>query len=118
MTIEQFLTSLKNTQSLHNTQFNDTIKLIDNYYDFAPSAFQNGTLYNAAGQNNGSCKILAFALLHHLTTEQTLHCFGNYYRIDVLQHPDSEDHQNIRNLMTSGLDGVRFESQALTLKPA
>ena len=47
---------------------------------------------------------------------QTLHCFGDYYRTDVLQHPDATDHQNIRNLIRFGLDGVRFDGEALVLK--
>ena len=35
--------------------------MIDALYDFTPSAFDNGEVHNAAGQNNGSCRILAFA---------------------------------------------------------
>jgi hypothetical protein len=116
MTLDQFLTSLQHPETLQTIQFSDTINLIDQHYDFTPSAFQNGTHYNASGQNNGSCKILAFALLHQLSTEQALHCFGDFYRKDVVQHPDADDHQNIRNLIKHGCQGVRFENQALTLK--
>jgi hypothetical protein len=45
-----------------------------------------------------------------------LNCFGEYYRTDVLQHPDAIDHQNIRNFIRFGWDGVRFDGAALTLK--
>lgn len=58
--------------------FNDTIAVIDANYDFTPSAFPNGEMQNEAGQNNGSCKVFSFARLHHLTPQQTLHCFGSY----------------------------------------
>ena len=96
--------------------FGDTIALIDACYDFTPTAFTNGATRNEAGQNNGSCKLFSFALLHHLTQQQTLACFGDYYRKDVLGNPDGSDHQNIRNFMQSGWNGVKFEGAALTPK--
>lgn len=99
-----------------HVNFADTIAVIDAQYDFTPTAFRNGEFDNAAGQNNGSCKIFAFAKLHQLTPEQTLHCFGSYYRDDVLQHPEATDHQNIRNFIQFGWDGVVFQGAALTAK--
>jgi hypothetical protein len=96
--------------------FADTIAVIDAQYHFTPTAFRNGELDNAAGQNNGSCKVFFFAQLHQLTPQQTLHCFGSYYRDDVLQHPEATDHQNIRNFMQFGWDGVVFQGAALTAK--
>lgn len=114
MQITQFITQLSsNPESIH---FQDTIALIEAHYDFTPTAFQNGELHNAAGQNSGSCKLFSFAQLHQLTTAQTLVCFGDYYRVDVLQHPEATDHQNIRNFMKFGWDGIRFEGKALTAK--
>jgi hypothetical protein len=98
--------------------FADTIATIEALYDFTPAAFKNGELFNAAGQNNGSCKIFSFAQMHSLSAEQTLHCFGDYYRKDVLGNPDSADHQNIRNFMKTGWSGIAFESQALTPRRA
>jgi hypothetical protein len=95
--------------------FDQSIALIDTLYDFTPVAFQNGELHNAAGENNGSCKILAFGLLHQLSAPQTLHLFGDYYRA-VLNAPKAHDHQNIRNFMRSGWDGVSFEHSALSEK--
>lgn len=114
MQLEDFLIKLKTApEQIH---FTDTIAVIDANYEFTPTVFINGELENAAGQNSGSCKLLSFAKLRGLTLEQTLHCFGDYYRKDVLQHPDATDHQNIRNLIRFGLDGVRFESTALHSK--
>ncbi|WP_083761723.1 HopJ type III effector protein [Psychromonas ingrahamii] len=42
-----------------------------------------------------------------------LACFGHYYREDVLKHPQAKDHQNIRQFMISGWQGIDFSSQAL-----
>ena len=93
--------------------FQDVIDYIDAQYQFTPTAFTNGALYNEAGQNNGSCKIFQFALLNHLTKEQTLHCFGHFYREHVLLNPNGTDHQNIRNFMVTGFEGLKMEGVAL-----
>jgi hypothetical protein len=114
MQLDAFLTKLTTTPE--QISFAETIATIDANYEFTPTAFRNGELENAAGQNSGSCKLLSLATLHNLSPVQTLHCFGEYYRTDVLQHPDATDHQNIRNLIRFGLEGVRFEGVALTLK--
>ncbi len=96
--------------------FSDTIAVIDAHYTFTPTAFHNGTLRSEAGQNNGSCKIFSFGKLHGLTPRQTLACFGDYYRKDVLGNPQGTDHQNIRNFMQTGWEGVIFEGEALRPK--
>ncbi len=114
MELPAFLQRLE--QSPGAVSFQETIALIDSMYDFTPAAFNNGGVHNAAGQNNGSCKILSFARMHSLPPEQTLHCFGDYYRKDVLGNPGGSDHQNIRNFMQTGWAGVAFEGQALTPK--
>lgn len=95
--------------------FEQSISLIDALYHFTPTAFKNGDLHNAAGENNGSCKILAFGQLHQLSEPQTLHLFGDYYRL-VLDTPQSDDHQNIRNFIRSGWNGVEFEQRPLQEK--
>ena len=56
----------------------------------------------------------SFARLAGLTPDQTLALFGAFYRDDVLGHPDGSDHQNIRNFIKDGWDGIRFEGDALT----
>lgn len=95
--------------------FSQSIALIDQHYDFTPVAFQNGEQHNNAGENNGSCKILAFGLLHQLSEPQTLQLFGEYYR-QVMDTPTATDHQNIRNFLRTGWQGVSFSAPALALK--
>ncbi len=114
MTLEQFLTQLK--QQPESIQFNDTMAIIERYYDYQPTAFKNGEVENAAGSNEGSCKIFAFARLQQLPADLTLHLFGDYYRQDVLQNPDADSHQNIRQFMQSGWDGVQFDGSPLSEK--
>lgn len=114
MPLNTFIAQL--TNSPDTIQFQDSIAIIDILYDFTPTAFRNGELFNAAGQNSGSCKLFSFAQLHQLTPQQTLACFGAYYREDVLQHPDATDHQNIRNFMKFGWSGIEFEGNALIIK--
>ncbi|NIF06823.1 HopJ type III effector protein [Chryseobacterium sp. Tr-659] len=97
-------------------QFNDVIAHIDANYDFTPTAFQNGDAANQAGQNNGSCKVFSFAKLQNFTKEETLFLFGEFYREDVLKNPEGKDHQNIRNFMNSGWEGIIFEGNALMEK--
>ncbi|MCZ2722836.1 HopJ type III effector protein [Marinomonas sp. 15G1-11] len=97
--------------------FNQSISTIDKEYDFVETKFVNGSQINEAGKNNGSCKILAFAMLNQLSQQETLHLFGDYYRKDVLEHPLEQDHQNIRQFIEGGWDAVQFEAIALTPKP-
>jgi hypothetical protein len=100
-------------ESLH---FSDVIEYIDEHYEFAPTAFKNGNTYNEENQNNGSCKIFSFAKLNQLSKEETLVLFGDFYRTDVLENPEGEDHQNIRNFMEFGWDGIEFLGEALKEK--
>lgn len=114
MTLQQLLDQLQHAPD--TVEFNDTIAVIDALYDFTPTQFSNGGLVSEAGKNNGSCKIFSFARLHNLTPEQTLACFGAYYRDDVLKHPEGTDHQNIRNFMQTGWAGIVFEGEALRIR--
>ena len=103
-------------QSPESISFAEVIAYIDANFDFTPTRFVNGTAINEAGQNNGSCKIFTFAQLNSLTVEQTLALFGDYYRVDVLGNPEGSDHQNIRNFLQSGWDGILFGGEALSQK--
>jgi hypothetical protein len=114
MEIEQLLSVIRSRPE--QVEFSQVIEVIDACYDFTPVSFQNGALANDAGQNAGSCRLFAFAKLHDLTEQQTLHCFGSYYRDDVLQHPQHDDHQNIRQFMSSGWSGISFQKNPLALK--
>lgn len=96
-------------------KFEETIAVIDLNYHFTPTAFKNGNQVNDAGQNNGSCKVFSFAKRHHLTKEETLFLFGEHYQ-SVLTTPEATDHQNIRNFMMYGWEGITFEGEALQSK--
>ncbi|HPN69681.1 MAG TPA: HopJ type III effector protein [Saprospiraceae bacterium] len=113
MSIEKFIEVLKS--SPNEIEFGETISLIDLHYDFTPTAFKNGEVYNIPGKNSGSCKLLYFAKKMELTKEETLACFGTYYK-EVLANPEGDDHQNIRNFMVHSWDGVEFEGVPLKEK--
>lgn len=91
-------------------EFSDVIALIDTAFTFTPTAFINGQINNQVNQNNGSCKILALGQFLTLSQAQTLALFGRFYRDDVINNPDGNDHGNIRNFMRSGYNGVVFDS--------
>ena len=114
MSIPSFLQKIKQTPK--TIDFTETLAVIDENYTFTPTAFQNGSQHNAAGENSGSCKLFAFAQLHHLSQEETLSCFGAYYFEEVLANPEGTNHQNIRNFIKTGWAGIRFEGTALVLK--
>jgi len=112
MLINIFLEKLSTTPE--SVEFSDTMATIEANYHFSETEFSNGLQKNEAGQNSGSCKIFSFALLQKLTEQQTLACFGIYYRDDVLKNPENDDHQNIRQFIVNGWSGVTFSGQALT----
>ena len=114
MSLSSFLETLGT--SPETVSFDDTVSVIEENYSFIETAFTNGDVNNEAGQNNGSCKIFAFGRLNNLSEEQALHCFGDYYRHDVLGNPDGDDHQNIRNFIRSGWNSIHFAGEALVEK--
>ena len=114
MPINKFLEKL--SLSPESVSFEDTMVAIEQSYQFTETGFSNGEVINAAGENNGSCKILSFGRLNQLTEAQTLHCFGDFYRQDVLGNPDGDDHQNIRTFIKQGWQAVRFDGEALVSK--
>ncbi len=117
MTLTYFLEKIKNNE---NVSFDETISIITEHYHYEPTEFSNGLESNAfvnnAGSNEGSCKIFAFALIHQLDQLQTLCLFGDFYKIDVLEKPKDTGHQNIRNFMQDGWEGIKFVKPALNLK--
>lgn len=105
-------------QKFYNTKINsfqEVIAFIDENYNFTPTGFKNGNQSNEAEQNNGSCKVFSYAKLNNLSKEETLLLFCEHYQ-DVLKTPEATDHQNIRNFMQFGWDGIAFETEALTEK--
>lgn len=117
MSLTTFIQKAKNKESL---QFDETIAIITENYTYQPSEFSNGSdkekVINAAGTNEGSCKIFSFAKLNQLDQQQTLNLFGDFYHKEVLSDPTGTSHQNIRNFMHFGWEGIDFSQQALTLK--
>ncbi|MES2652514.1 MAG: HopJ type III effector protein [Bacteroidota bacterium] len=95
--------------------FLEVIKFIETYYQHYPTAFKNGNVHNEASQNQGSAKVFAFAQMNELTAADTLFLFAEHYKA-VLATPDGVDHQNIRQFMVNGWDGILFEGEALVLK--
>lgn len=104
MTIIEFCQQLLNPEH----QFVDTLAFIEQNYSFQPTAFKNGSVENAKGQNEGSCKVLALAILEGLSDEQALLAFAEHFR-SVLATPEGSDHQNIRALQKNGLKVVEFD---------
>ncbi len=93
-------------------RFKDTLELIGQAFDYLPAAFHNGPLFNPAGENEGSCQVFSLAQYCNLNEADTLQLFAEHYR-QVLDDPAGESHGNIRQFMTTGWSGIRFEGQPL-----
>ena len=66
--LQEFFAKLRNK----DVDFEDTIKVINELYEYQPTRFTNGVtavVINEAGQNEGSCRIFAFALLNNYKNE-------------------------------------------------
>ena len=111
MDLKTFRKKLKNNPN--TIEFSETMSVIDENYNFTPTAFKNGSLKNEEGQNSGSCKLFAFAKAQGFSKEETLACFGQFYFDDVLKAPNGTGHQNIRNFMNTGFSGLSFETEPL-----
>lgn len=98
-----------------SAKFADVLAFIEARYQHNPTAFQNGTQFNAATENQGSAKVFSFAKIEGLNAEETLSLFAEHYA-SVLATPGGTDHQNIRQFMQNGWDGVKFEGEALTAR--
>jgi len=118
MTLTDYLTTLANEPK--SISFADTMAVIDAHYAFSACNFSNHGLLSSASENNGSCKIFAFAKLNGLSKQNTLDCFGQFYREDVLNHPEANNHMNIRTFMlapeTTPFLGISFDGTPLTAK--
>jgi hypothetical protein len=114
--LNSFLQRIKSNQDI---DFKDTMDVIARHYHYQPTRFTNGitrVICNEAGSNEGSCRLFAFARLHNLNQQQTLALFGDYYRKDVLEHPEGSDHANIRQFIRDGWQGIQFDSDVLQPK--
>ncbi|WEK33891.1 MAG: HopJ type III effector protein [Candidatus Pseudobacter hemicellulosilyticus] len=111
---EQLQTLLERSKN-NSLPFKEVLEFIDAHYQHQPTAFKNGEAYNEATQNQGSARVFSFAQLNQLSREDTLLLFAEHYQV-VLNTPEGTDHQNIRQFMKHGWDGVVFEGVALTAK--
>ena len=111
MTTHTLLQDLKENK----IPFAEVISFIDAKYQHTPTAFKNGETYNEASQNQGSAKVFSFAKIENLSKEDTLILFAEHYQ-SVLDTPSETNHQNIRQFMINGWDGIRFEGDALAAK--
>ena len=96
-------------------KFADVLAFIEAHYQHTPTAFKNGAQSNAATENQGSAKVFSFAKLQGLNQADTLSLCAEHYAA-VLTTPDATDHQNIRQFMQHGWDGVTFDGTALSAK--
>ena len=117
MSLAPFLEKINNKQAIG---FDETMTIIAENYLYEPTEFSNGLnenkIVNPAGSNEGSCKIFAFAQLNQLDQQQTLSLFGDFYTLEVLNDLTGTSHQNIRNFIQYGWDGISFSQQALKKK--
>ncbi len=117
MSLTSFLKKINHHEAI---SFEETMAVIAENYHYQATEFSNGldgqVLTSQAGTNEGSCKIFAFAQLNQLDQQQTLNLFGDYYRQDVLNDPNGTGHQNIRQFMKYGWEGICFKGVALTVK--
>ncbi|WOE31124.1 MULTISPECIES: HopJ type III effector protein [unclassified Acinetobacter] len=111
MTTQQLLMQLQSGQAT----FSSVIAYIDARYQHQPTAFKNGQQFNAATENQGSAKVFSFAQEQGLNQQQTLSLFAEHYAA-VVATPEGNDHQNIRQFMQYGWDGIHFEGVALNAK--
>lgn len=93
-------------------KFSDVLLFIERYYEYTPAAFKNGSLENAAHENQGSAKIFSFAHQNGLSTEDTLSLFAEHYEA-VRADPAGSSHQNIRQFSKTGWEGISFDGQVL-----
>jgi len=97
-------------------KFAEFVELVNEQYETGLLEFKNGDVVNKPGENEGSAQVLSYAALANFDKEMTLKLWGEYYR-QVVASPDGTDHQNIRNFMKTGWEGVPFENGiALTKK--
>lgn len=100
-----------------HADFDEVLAFISAHFHYTPTRFYNGVgddvLINDAGKNEGSCRVFALAQLHGVSEADTLLLFGRFYRDDVLQNPQGNDHGNIRHFMRHGWAGIRFDGAAL-----
>ncbi len=100
---------------LKKIYFKEVLSIIDAEYDYIPSIFRNGNKINNASENPGSAKVLYFGKINNISKDDTLFLFAEHYE-SVLEDPDGNSHQNIREFLQYGWEHVYFESPVLFKK--
>jgi len=113
MTLNELLAVLYQTPE--QLEFKQVIETIDAEFEYTASAFTNGTLHNAANENQGSCKVFAFAHQCGLSESNALALFAEHYRA-VIADPEGTAHQNIRQFIAKGWKGISFQTKPLIKK--
>src|SRR5690554_4122936 len=62
---------LASVQAGH-ADFDDTLELINQYFEFRPTGFSNGPLRNETGENAGSCRVFGLGQYCNLSETDTL----------------------------------------------
>lgn len=110
----QFNTLLQKLKE-NQIKFAEVISFIEKLYQHYPTAFKNGAIFNEVTQNQGSAKVFYFAQLNNLSKEDTLLLFIEHYNA-VLDTSEGTDHQNIRQFLLNGWEGISFKIEALKTK--
>ncbi len=96
-------------------QFADVLTYIAARYKHQATAYRNGEQSNSAAENQGACRVLAFAQLHGLSPAQALSLFAEHWR-GVQADPNGQGHPNIRQFMQHGWAGLHFDAPPLQAK--
>ncbi len=99
-----------------HASFKDSLALIEQHFEYQPCGFRNGPLVNAEGENAGSCRIFGLGQYCNLSEVDTLKPFAEHYQ-QVLDDPTGESHGNIRQFISTGWSGIRFEGVPLRQRP-
>lgn len=95
--------------------FQQVLSFIDEHYHYQPMPFVNGEVHNAAGENEGSCKVFGLAQLLGLDKLSTLKLFAEHYQA-VKADPKGHNHANIRNFSFFGWQGFMMPKNCLIPK--
>ncbi|MCC4272258.1 HopJ type III effector protein [Marinobacter nauticus] len=102
---------LASVQAGH-ADFDDTLELINQHFEFRPTGFSNGPLRNETGENAGSCRVFGLGQYCNLSETDTLRLFAQHYE-QVLGDPAGDSHGNIRQFISTGWSGIRFDAPPL-----
>ncbi|MBZ2167269.1 HopJ type III effector protein [Marinobacter sp. F4216] len=97
--------------------FAGTLALVERFFDYQPTGFHNGPLANAPGENSGSCRVFALGRYCNLPESDTLSLFAEHYQ-QVINDPSGSSHANIRQFISTGWSGIRFDVEPLRPRPA